>query len=164
MATAWHHTDCNDLFLSSRKKLLQTLCSDLVINLCLPVTRYTDSSYGISSWCLWSYSVFPSQSTALWLVDKMKWNLQGSAGSSSTRTCSRLMGLNRGGVWCWSLCLTCVFCCWCACFHMTTEIKIINILALKCIVLNKWETITAVGILSNTLVSSMQKRKNHTSI
>lgn len=72
MATAWHHTDCNDLFLSSRKKLLQTLCSDLVINLCLPVTRYTDSSYGISSWCLWSYSVFPSQSTALWLVDKMK--------------------------------------------------------------------------------------------
>lgn len=117
MATAWHHTDCNDLFLSSRKKLLQTLCSDLVINLCLPVTRYTDSSYGISSWCLWSYSVFPSQSTALWLVDKMKWNLQGCAGSSSMRTCSRLMGLNRGGVWCWSLSDLCVLLLMCLLSH-----------------------------------------------
>lgn len=30
---------CNDLLLSSQKKMLQTLCSDLVIILCLSMTR-----------------------------------------------------------------------------------------------------------------------------
>lgn len=74
MVTAWHYTDWHDLLVSSQKELLQTLCSDLLINLCLLVTWYTVSSYSISSWRLWYHAVFPSQSTVLWFGSACRWN------------------------------------------------------------------------------------------